>query len=178
MTESKTKKLRLIALTALFAALTAVATAFIKINTGINEGYLHFGDSVIYLSACLLPMPYACISAAVGGAIADLLAGAAVWAPVTAVIKALNVLPFAIIYSAKITKSPDRILNKATAAMPVLSGLITIFGYLLAEGIMYSFPSAWTSVPFSIIQATGSAAVYWVLGASLDKLNFKKRLFK
>lgn len=178
MTDKKVQKLRLIALTALFAALTAVATAFIKINTGINEGYLHFGDSVIYLAACILPAPYACLAAAVGGGIADLLAGAAVWAPITAVIKALNALPFAIIYRAKITKSPNKIINKATVAMPVISGLITVFGYLLAEGIMYSFPSAWTSVPFSIVQATGSAAVYWILGASLDKLNFKNRLFK
>ncbi len=178
MTDKNLKNLRLVALTALFAALTAVATAFIKINTGINEGYLHFGDSVIYLAACVLSLPYACIAAAVGGGIADLLAGAAVWAPVTAVIKALNVLPFAIMYSAKITKSPNKIVNKATVAMPVISGLITIFGYLLAEGIMYSFPTAWTSVPFSIVQASGSAAVYWILGASLDKLNFKNRLFK
>lgn len=178
MTDKNLKNLRLVALTALFAALTAVATAFIKINTGINEGYLHFGDSVIYLAACVLPLPYACIAAAVGGGIADLLAGAAVWAPVTAVIKALNVLPFAVMYSAKITKSPNKIVNKATVAMPVISGLITIFGYLLAEGIMYSFPTAWTSVPFSIVQASGSAAVYWILGASLDKLNFKNRLFK
>lgn len=178
MTDKKVQQLRLISLTALFAALTAVATAFIKINTGINEGYLHFGDSVIYLAACILPLPYACIAAAVGGGIADLLAGAAVWAPITAVIKALNVLPFAVMYSAKITKSPNKIVNKATVAMPVLSGLITIFGYLLAEGFMYSFPSAWTSVPFSIVQATGSAVVYWILGASLDKLNFKNRLFK
>lgn len=178
MTDKNLKNLRLVALTALFAALTAVATAFIKINTGINEGYLHFGDSVIYLAACVLPLPYACIAAAVGGGIADLLAGAAVWAPVTAVIKALNVLPFAVMYSAKITKSPNKIVNKATVTMPVISGLITIFGYLLAEGIMYSFPTAWTSVPFSIVQASGSAAVYWILGASLDKLNFKNRLFK
>ncbi len=178
MTDKKVQQLRLISLTALFAALTAVATAFIKINTGINEGYLHFGDSVIYLAACILPLPYACIAAAVGGGIADLLAGAAVWAPITAVIKALNVLPFAVMYSAKITKSPNKIINKATVAMPVFSGLITVCGYLLAEGIMYSFPSAWTSVPFSIVQATGSAVVYWILGASLDKLNFKNRLFK
>lgn len=178
MNDKKVKQLRLIALTALFAALTAVATAFIKINTGINEGYLHFGDSVIYLAACILPLPYACLAAAVGGGIADLLAGAAVWAPITAVIKALNVLPFAVIYSANITKNPSKIVNKATVAMPVLSGLITVFGYLLAEGFMYSFPSALTSVPFSIIQAAGSAAVYWILGASLDKLNFKNRLFK
>lgn len=179
MTDKKTiYKLRMVALTALFAALTATATAFIKINTGINEGYLHFGDSIIYLSACILPMPFACLSAAIGGGIADLLAGAAVWAPITAVIKALNVLPFSVMYAAKITKSPNKIVNKATAPMPVISGLITVFGYLLAEGLMYSFPSALTSVPFSLVQASGSAVVFWILGSSLDRIKFKSRLFK
>ncbi|MDE5993878.1 MAG: TIGR04002 family protein [Oscillospiraceae bacterium] len=166
------------ALTALFAALTATATAFIKINTGINEGYIHFGDSIIYLGACILPLPYACLAAAIGGSIADLLSGAAVWAPITAVIKALNVLPFAVMYSAKITKNPNKIVNKATAAMPVFSGIITVFGYLVAESLMYNFASALTSVPFSIIQAVGSATLFWLLGALLDRINFKNRLFK
>lgn len=178
MNKKKIRKLFLIALTALFAALTATATAFIKINTGINEGYLHFGDSIIYLSACILPLPYACIAAALGGGIADLLSGAAVWAPITAVIKALNVLPFAVMYSAKITKNPNKIVNKATAAMPVFSGLITVFGYLAAESLLYNFASALTSVPFSVIQSAGSAILFWLLGALLDRINFKNRLFK
>lgn len=43
---------------AVFAALIAVMTAYIKFNTGINDGYLHFGDSMIYLAACILPLPY------------------------------------------------------------------------------------------------------------------------
>lgn len=178
MTKKKNNSIILIAVTALFTALIAVATAFIKFNTGINEGYLHFGDSMIYIASCILPMPYACLAAAVGGGIADLLAGAAVWAPATAIIKALNVLPFALMYSTKIIKNPNKIVNKATVAMPVVSGLITILGYLAAESLMYNFASALTSVPFSIIQATGSAAVFWILGAVLDKMNFKSRLFK
>lgn len=178
MTEKKIRKLFLMALTALFAALTATATAFIKINTGINEGYLHFGDSIIYLSACILPLPYACLAAAIGGGIADLLSGAAVWAPITAVIKALNVLPFAVMYSAKIAKNPNQIVNKATATMPVFSGLITVFGYLAAESLIYNFASALTSVPFSVIQSVGSATLFWLLGALLDRINFKNRLFK
>ena len=168
MINSNKQKLRLTVLTALFAAITAVMTAFVKINTGINEGYIHFGDSVIYLTACILPMPYACVSAAVGGGLADLLAGAAVWAPITAVIKALNALPFA----------PNKILSKATVPIPILSGMITIFGYLLAESIMYNFASALTSVPFSVVQAVGSAAVFYALSFSLDKIKFKNRLFK
>ena len=146
----KTKK---IAYTALFAALIAVCTAFIKFNTGINSGYLHFGDALIYFASCILPLPYAAAAAAIGGAIADIMAGAALWAPATAVIKALNVIPF--------------ILNKKIA--PVLSGVITVAGYFLAESILYSFESAVLSVPFSLIQAVGSAVIYYVLSTLLKR---------
>lgn len=174
----QTKHLYLIVTAALCAALIAVMTAFVKFNTGINDGYLHFGDSMVYLAACILPLPYAMVAAAIGGALADILAGAAVWAPFTAVIKALNTVPFALMYTLKVTKQPNRILNKSTAGMPVLSGLITVFGYLLAEGILYSFPTAWTSVPFSIIQAVGSAIIYYIVAAALDKMNFKSKIIK
>lgn len=175
---NKRKTLYLVVATALCAAIISVMTAFVKFNTGINDGYLHFGDSMIYLSSCILPLPYAMLAAAIGGFIADLLAGAAVWAPFTAVIKALNALPFALIYTLKVTKSPSKLLNKAVAPMPVVSGFITVFGYLIAEGILYSFASAWTSVPFSIIQAVGSAIIYYLAAAALDKINFKSRIFK
>lgn len=163
---------------AVFAALIAVFTAYVSIKTGINDGYLHFGDSMIYLAACILPMPYAMAAAAIGGALADILGGAAVWAPFTAVIKALNVVPFALVYVCKWTKSPQRILNKTTAFMPIVSGLITIFGYLLAEGLLYTFPSAWTSVPFSIVQAMGSAVIFYIAAAALDSVGIKKRLYR
>ena len=39
--------LKKITFAAIFAALIAVMTAFIKMPTGNNEGYLHFGDSNI-----------------------------------------------------------------------------------------------------------------------------------
>ena len=55
-TEKKVKKISVkkITLAALFAALVTVATTVVKIPTGINDGYLHFGDSMIYLAGCLL----------------------------------------------------------------------------------------------------------------------------
>lgn len=179
MKQSNSKKqLYNLVVAAVFAALIAVMTAYIKFNTGINEGYLHFGDSMIYLASCILPLPYAMLAAAIGGGLADILAGAAVWAPFTAIIKACNALPFALVYTCKWTKSPNRLLNKTTAFMPIVSGLITIFGYLLAEGLLYTFPSAWTSVPFSIIQAVGSAIIYYIAAPALDKVNIKKRIYK
>lgn len=172
----KRKSIINIALTAVFTALIVLCTSQIKIPTGINDGYLHFGDSMIYLSACVLPLPYAVLSAAIGGALADVLAGVAVWAPATAIIKALNVLPFALVYFCRLTNSPNKLLNKWTAFMPLASGVITVFGYLLAEGIMYSFATALLSVPMSLIQAVGSAVIYYIASSALDKLKFKSKI--
>lgn len=175
---NSTKQLINLVTAALFAALIAVMTAYVSFKTGINDGYLHFGDSMIYIAACVLPLPYACAAAAVGGFVADMLAGAAVWAPFTAVIKALNALPFALVYTLHKTQSPQKILNKTTAFMPIVSGLITIFGYFLVEGLLYTFPSAAVSMLASLVQATGSTVIYYVFAAALDKLNFKKRIMK
>ena len=44
----KNKKVVKICFTGLMAAIIAVFTAFVKMPTGINDGYLHFGDSMIY----------------------------------------------------------------------------------------------------------------------------------
>lgn len=165
-------------LSAVFAALIAVMTAFVKFNTGINNGYLHFGDSMIYLAACILPLPYAMVSAAVGGALADVLAGVAIWAPFTAVIKALNAVPFALVYTLHKTKTSNKLLNKCTAYMPVVSGAITVFGYYLVEGLLYTFPTAQVSIIFSVIQAIGSAAIYYIAAAALDRAHIKQRLHK
>lgn len=179
MKKSNSKKQLINLVTAaLFAALIAVMTAYVSFKTGINDGYLHFGDSMIYIAACVLPLPYAMAAAAIGGALADILGGAAIWAPSTAVIKALNVLPFALVYILHKTKTPNKILNKTTAFMPIVSGVITALGYFLAEGLLFSFASALTSVPFSCVQAVGSAVVYYVLAAALDKINFKQRIMK
>lgn len=166
-----------IVLTALFAAIITVTTALLKIHTGINEGYIHFGDTFIYLAACTLPASYAILSAAVGAALADILAGAAVWVPATAVIKALNVIPFVVLF--KFTKRKStKILSKYMFFIPVISGAVTVLGYYIAEGLMYSFPSAAVSVPFSILQASASAVLFYALSAFLDKINFKQKIIK
>ncbi len=170
----KNQKILKICITGLMAAIIAVFTAFIKVPTGINDGYLHFGDSMVYLAGCLLG-PLGALSAAVGGGLADILAGSAVWAIPTAIIKALNSVPFIIMTSLyKKKKGNYKIISWYTIPMVIVSGLITIFGYLLAEGLMYSFPSAWTSVPFSIIQATGSAILFIIFGLALDAVKIQK----
>ena len=88
----KKNKILLLTTTALFTALVTVGTAVIQIPVG--NGYAHFGDSIIYLASCILPGPCAIFAASVGAAAADLATGFAIYAPATAVIKALNALPF------------------------------------------------------------------------------------
>ena len=62
---SQVKKLTF---TALMAAMITIFTAYIcHIPVGQNGGYIHFGDSLIYIAACLLPWPYAMTAAAIGG---------------------------------------------------------------------------------------------------------------
>ena len=73
-TTSVTPSGRLLTSAAMFAAMITLTTAYLfHIPIGANGGYIHFGDAFIYLAASLLPMPYACAAAAIGGGLADFL---------------------------------------------------------------------------------------------------------
>ena len=68
-----------IVLAGLMAAMICLATTFLHINVG-TSGYIHLGDTIIYMAAVLLPTPYAVAAASIGGVLADIFSGAAVWA--------------------------------------------------------------------------------------------------
>lgn len=163
-------------LTGLMAAVIAVFTSTVKVQTGINGGYLHFGDSMVYLAGCIIG-PYGIISSAIGGALADVLAGAPIWAIPTAVIKSLNCIPFVIAMHYYIKKKGTfKIINAYTVPMIVVSGLITIWGYFPVSGLLYSFEGAWLEIPSSIIQAVGSGAIFVIAGLALDAAKINKLL--
>ena len=107
--------------TAVMAALTTLMTAYIfHIPVGVNGGYVHLGDTMIYLAAAFLPLPYACAAGAIGGGLADLLT-APVWAPATIIIKMLICLPF----SSKGTK----LVTKRNVVALLLAFAISATGY-------------------------------------------------
>lgn len=164
-----------IVIAAMFAAMIAVTTAFVQIKTPTG-GYVHLGDSMIYLTASFLPLPYAVAAAAVGGGIADLL----VYPETiiyTVIIKALN----AVFFSSK----SDKLLTKRNALMTIPSGLITVIGYSLSKLIRMllagdSFQSAVANalwkMPENAIQATASALIFLLVAAAFDKADIKKRM--
>lgn len=165
------RKVNYLVVTGIMAALITLMTAYIcHIPVGTNGGYVHFGDALIYLSAALLPKPYALAAAAIGGGLADLFT-APMWLPATIVIKMLIVLPF--------TDHSQKIVSIRNVVAMVLAYFISGFGYFAAEYILFETISVfWISMLQSLVQSGGSAVFFIVFGMALDKSGFKKRFMK
>lgn len=159
---------RLMVLTALFAAAVAATTAYVLHIPLPTGGYVHVGDALIYLAACLLPTPWAMAAGAVGGALADLLT-APMWAPATLVIKALLCMPF--------TCGGRKVLDIRNALAPVMAGLLspTLYGFFnvfLARS-WAAFPPQFLG---TLVQGVGSGVVFLVLALACDRAGLKGRL--
>ncbi len=164
--ETSLSKVRYLTMTGFMAALITIMTAYIcHVPVGMNGGYLHFGDSLIYLAAVLLPRPYALAAAAIGGGMADLLT-APMWAPAAIIIKMLIVLPF--------SNKSAKIVTPRNVLATVLAYFISGFSYFLAEYILFgSWSVLLVSMSQSLIQSGGSAVFFVILGHALDKVHIK-----
>ena len=163
----KTKNLTM---AGIMAALTTLMTAYIcHIPIGVNGGYIHFGDSLIYLAAVLLPTPYALGAAAIGGGLADLLT-APMWTPATVIIKMLLVLPF--------TNKSSKIITSRNLVATVIAYMISGIGYFLAEYLLFgTWAVFFVSMAQTLIQSLGSAVVFIAVSIALDKAQVKTRFF-
>ena len=70
--EQTREHLRWTVTAALMAAFITLVTAYV-LHVPFPGGYVHIGDTLIYLAACLLPLPYAVAAGAIGAGLADLL---------------------------------------------------------------------------------------------------------
>lgn len=163
------KKTMKIVTTGIFAAMITVMTAYIcHIPYGVNGGYIHFGDTLIYLAAVFLPRPCALAAAAVGAGAADLLMAPA-WMPATIIIKMLIVLPF--------SEKNGRMLCPRNIIAPFAAAVISVTGYYLAEGLLFgSFAAAAVSAAGNLIQACGSAALFYGASFLLEKSHANVRI--
>jgi uncharacterized repeat protein (TIGR04002 family) len=166
---AKKNKIYTLTLSGVFAALITIFTAYIgHIPVGVNGGYIHFGDGLIYLAATILPLPYAMLAGAIGGGLADLLTAPA-WTLATVIIKALIVIPF--------SNKTLRIVSKRNIAAPIIAYFISATGYYIAEALLFGAKAAiFTSFTGSFVQSLGSMIFFLMLGTTLDKLGFKARM--
>lgn len=164
------EKQKNLTLSAMFAAVIMLMIVyFFHIPVGANGGYLHFGDAFVYLAGCFLPMPYACAAAAIGGGLADVMSGAAIWAIPTMIIKPLTAIWF--------TSKKDHLLNPHNIAGIFAAGLVSIAGYYLAEAILVgNWAAPLATIWGNVVQAIGSGGIFIVMSVALDRLALKKRL--
>lgn len=168
---SRPSKVAYLTMTGIMAALITIMTAYVfHIPVGMNGGYVHFGDALIYLAAALLPKPYALAAAAIGGGLADLLT-APMWTPATIIIKMLIAIAF--------TSKAGRIITPRNVVAAVVAYFVSGLGYFVAEYILFgSWSVFFVSMSQSLIQSGGSAVFFIVLGLALDKMSVKKRFFE
>ncbi len=166
----KNKQLIKIVLTAMFAALIAGLTFFPKIPIPAGSGgYVHLGDTMIYLAASFLPLPYAMAAAGIGGGLADILSGYVSYAPFTVVAKVLLAIAF--------TCKKEKVLCKRNYIAPLFGIIITPLVYFFADGIIAgSLAAAVPGIIWNVCQAAASLIVYYIVGAAFDAGGLKKKL--
>ncbi|WP_054742193.1 TIGR04002 family protein [Cellulosilyticum ruminicola] len=162
-------KIRLLVLTALFAALTFLGTR-INIPLGMNNRIVHLGDAVVYLSACILPLPYAMASSAIGAGLSDFTTpGCMIWVLPTILIKPLLVTFF--------TSKPYKIVTKRNTVAIFLAGIVGSVAYAIAEWIIYgNFIAALMSIPAGAFQPIGSGILFMALALAFDNMKLKNQL--
>ena len=156
---TKTKR---IVMTALMASMVCVATMIIKIPSPL-KGYMNIGDCIVLLCGWLLPPSYGFIAAGFGSALADLISGYFIYAPVTFIIKGgMSIIAFACFkfMHKKIGKLSSQIVGGVFAEM------LMIFGYYVYEGFLYGFVASLVNIPANIAQGVAG----FVLGVALIKV--------
>ncbi len=149
---------RKIVLGGVFGALIALTTAYLKIPLGM--GYIHLGDGLIFASVGALGFA-AAIPAAVGSALADLMAGYQAYIPATFVIKGLMALVAAMI----VRGAKGRLAFLAF----VPAALLMMAGYFAFECVLYSPQTALAAIAGNAVQASAGVAVGAVLLPAVKK---------
>lgn len=167
------EKVRKLVLAAFFAAIIFLGTFIIKIP--IPNGYIHFGDGFIYVAAALLPLPYAMAAAAIGGLLADLIAGFAAYAPFTAAVKLLIALAVGLIVHKNALVNRWRGKGTETSGMmslivaSIVGGIVNAGGYFAADCILYGAAAAVSALPLNSLQSAFGIAVFFVFLPILAK---------
>jgi uncharacterized membrane protein len=151
----------------LLAGATAALTIVVRIPIPGTGGYLNFGDIAVVFCGLFLGRKYGAVAGGVGSALADVIGGFFVFAPITLVAKGLEGFLAGAIGAKGI----------AVFLLP-LAGLTMVGGYFLAELFLpgMGLAAALSEVPFNLIQAfVGAFGGYLVFKAVMRALPVKKK---
>lgn len=159
----------------IFAAMVTIGTLVIRIPIPTG-GYIHIGDSLVYLSGMLLGPVLGAVVSGLGSAIADLF-GYAEYVPATLLIKALDAFVTATIFMAIQKRFKGFTGTLLGYILGVLcGGLVMVGGYFAYEVMLKGFAYAASSISFNVVQAFGGAIVALPVLIALEKTKYFSRL--
>ena len=171
MTNDKTGRL---VLTALMACLVLLATYMIRIPSPFTQGYIHLGDTMIFLSVLVLGKKSGAAAAGLGSALADLLGGYAAYAIWTFMIKGLMAFIMGAFIERAIKKNKHhrRIGSVPVAELAgmVVAGIEMVIGYAAVDGILAgNMMTGILGAPFNVIQFVVGLVLATILAMALYK---------
>ena len=162
--------------TALFTALTTVATLVIQVPSPMS-GYVNLGDALVLLSAWILGPVYGTAAAGIGSMLADLLSGYAYYAPGTLVIKCLMAFVAAQVFLVLKDKVKGKHFAKVVSGL--LAEIIMVAGYFGYAGlILGNGLSAALSIPGNLVQGGFGIVVSTVVYLALSQVIKMPKLLK
>lgn len=161
MFQKRTQKL---AFAALFGALTFAAT-WVAFPSPFG-GNVNLGDCILLITAWLPLEPWSILSVAIGATFTDLVAGYAIYAPATFVIKAFMVT-VALLVKHGMSKLPA--VWRALVS-GVVAELVMAAGYFAYEIILYGVGVALLNVPFNLAQGGIAIAAAILLSLVLSRM--------
>lgn len=159
---NQNKKIQKIVYTALFAALTCVATMIFQIPSPVN-GYIHLGDTFVIMSGILLGSTMGGLAAGIGSMFADIFTSYAFYAPGTFFIKFLAAFVAAFVFRKICSNFKDK-LFLGTLMASLSSAVIVVFGYFIYASIFLGKGlGAAASIPGNLVQTIGGTIITCLL---------------
>lgn len=180
--DASNRRMKKIILTGLMISMVFVVTFFTKIPGPV--GYFNLGDAAIIVAAVMLGRNSGFVAGAFGSALADLLGGYIIFAPITFFVKGLEgFIVGYIIYKFMSKETPREAIVRIIA---VIAGCIfMVAGYFLGEAYIlrvisteYGLTKAILDLPFNVVQGVASAVVGYLIATALVKTKVLDRILE
>ncbi len=153
------EQIKKLAFMGLFSALLVVATVVLRFPVPTFNLYFNLGEAIIYLIALLYGAVHGAIVGGVGSALADIIGGYPVWAPITFIIKGLEG------YIVGSIAKRNRYLAVALGAVTMMAG------YALAAGILYGIGAVPVELAGDFVQVSAGAVISLFLHSRLKNIS-------
>ncbi len=158
---SPSKRSLRVSLTAIFTALTTVATISFSVYVPATKGYFNLGEVMVYTTAILLGPFIGAVAGGIGSMLADVVLGYHIYAPGTLVIKGVE--GFIVGLLAQRLKLKGRGLKTMSITLPALISLILgVVGSTVYTGVTEAYIG-----PLIIVRGELSTIIWAILACAV-----------